>query len=63
MLSTTPAMNYGRFIAFVINVLILEPIVYCALFVKEDKTGTEESQVSSMYYDAWWLFTLYNARV
>ena len=29
--------------AFVTNVLILEPIVYCALFVKEDKTGTEES--------------------
>ena len=26
--------------AFVTNVLILEPIVYCALFVKEDKTGT-----------------------
>ena len=25
--------------AFVTNVLILEPIVYCALFVKEDKTG------------------------
>ena len=39
--------------AFVTNVLILEPIVYCALFVKEDKTGTKESKVSSMYYDAW----------
>ena len=28
---------------FVTNVLILEPIVYCAVLVKEDKTGTEES--------------------
>ena len=43
LLSTTPAMNYGMFMAFVTNVLILEAIVYCALFVKEDKTGTEES--------------------
>ena len=43
VVSTTPAVNYGRFMAFVTNVLILEPIVYCALFVKEDKTGTEES--------------------
>ena len=45
-LSTTPAVNYGRFMAFVTNVLILEPMawsIYCALFVKEDKTGTEES--------------------
>ena len=25
--------------AFVTNVLILEPINYCALLVKEDKTG------------------------
>ena len=49
--------------AFVTNVLMLEPIVYCALFVKEDKTGIEESEVGSMFYNAWWLFTLYNARV
>ena len=28
LLSTTPAVNYGRFMAFVTNVLILEPIVY-----------------------------------
>ena len=28
---------------FVTNVLKLEPIVYCAVLVKEDKTGTEES--------------------
>ena len=39
--------------AFVTNILILEPIVYCAVLVKEDKTGTEESQVGSMYYNAW----------
>jgi len=39
MLSTTPAVNYGRCMAFVENVLILEPIAYCGLFVKEDKTG------------------------
>ena len=25
--------------AFVTNVLILEPIVYCAVLVEEDKTG------------------------
>ena len=43
LLSTTPAVNYGRCMAFVTNVLILEPIVYCAVFVREDKTGTEES--------------------
>ena len=36
--------------AFVMNVLLLEPIVYCALFVKEDKTGTEESQVGSILF-------------
>ena len=34
--------------AFVTNVLILEPIVYCALFVKEDKTGTEEEVCTIM---------------
>ena len=28
---------------FVTNVLTLEPIVYCAVLLKEDKTGTEES--------------------
>ena len=38
-------MNYGRCMAFVTNVLILEPIVYCALFVKEDKTGKELSTI------------------
>ena len=43
LLSTTPAVNYGRCMAFVTNVLKLEPIVYCAVLVKEDKTGTEES--------------------
>ena len=37
---------------FVTNVLILEPIVYCALFVKEDNTGTEDSQVGRMYNNA-----------
>ena len=41
--------------AFVTNISILEPIVYCALFVKEDKTGTEESYVGSMYYNAWYM--------
>ena len=43
LLSTTPAVNYGRCMGFVTNALIviLEPIVYCAVLVKEDKTGTE----------------------
>ena len=38
MVSTT-AVNYGRCMTYVTNVLISELIVYCALFVKEDKTG------------------------
>ena len=36
---TTPAVNYGRCMAFVTNVLILEPIVYCAALPEEDKIG------------------------
>jgi len=39
MLSTTPVVNYGRCMTYVTNILILELIVYCALFVKEDKAG------------------------
>ena len=35
------------------NVLILEPIVYCGLFVKEDKTGEILKYVGNMYYNAW----------
>ena len=56
MLSTTPAVNYGRCMTYVTNVLILELIVYCALFVKEDKTGKILSN-----YNAWYLIYIMRA--
>ena len=52
LLSTPPAVNYGRCMAFVTNVLIVEPIVYCAVLLKEDKTGRRVIYVSNMYYNA-----------
>ena len=36
--------------AFVTNVLILEQIVYHALFVKEDKTGKSNTIMHDVYF-------------
>ena len=39
-----------------LHVFILEPIVYCNLFVKEDKTGKGMKYIGNMYCNAWYLF-------
>ena len=53
LLSTTPAVNYGRFMVCHKCINTGAHCLLCIIFVKEDKTGTEDSEVGSMYYNTW----------